>query len=70
MTKKAQNKKLLEFLLRGRSINFIQARSMGIAYLNSRLSDLRKQGVKIKAEWIKIGETHCKKYQLEKKFVH
>lgn len=62
--KEKQNQILLQHLRGGRTIHFIRAREIGIGFLNSRLSDLRKRGYCFSWVWIKIGETRCKKYRI------
>ncbi|MEJ7740465.1 MAG: hypothetical protein WKF97_23865 [Chitinophagaceae bacterium] len=59
----AQNKRLYEHLLAGSTINFLQARDMGIGYLNSRISDLRKV-MTIHSRFIRINGIQCKEYSL------
>jgi len=62
--KEKQNQILLQHLRGGRTIHFIRAREIGIGFLNSRLSDLRKRGYCFSWGWIKIGDTRCKKYRI------
>lgn len=60
-----QNELLHDHLMRGNTINFIQAREMGIAFLNSRISDLRASEVPVYFRWIKVNNTRCKEYSLQ-----
>lgn len=60
-----QNQKLKALLTEGKTINFLQAREIGIGHLHSRISDLcNKQGMKIYRRFIRIGRTNCKEYSL------
>lgn len=59
-----QNRKLYEHLQAGNTINFLQASDLGIRYLNSRISDLNKQGLQIHSRFIRIGYTKCKEYSI------
>ncbi|MEJ7738512.1 MAG: hypothetical protein WKF97_13865 [Chitinophagaceae bacterium] len=58
-----QQKLLLEHLRNGNTINFLQARDMGIGYLNSRIADLRKE-ITIHSRFIRISNVKCKEYSL------
>lgn len=60
----AQNERLLNHLKIGFTINFIQARKMGIGFLNSRISDLKKNDYVIYDRWISIKGIRCKEYSL------
>lgn len=53
-----QNKRLYERLASGHTINFQDAKELGIAYLNSRISDLRSNGVQV-CRFIRIRSTQC-----------
>jgi hypothetical protein len=59
-----QNSILLAYLKTGKTIHFIHARTMGIGFLNSRISDLIKNDVVIYKRWVNIGSIHCKEYSL------
>ncbi len=64
-----QNKKVFEHLNEGKTINCIEAQSMFITALNSRISDLRnKFGIKIYDRFVSIGigKTKVKEYSLSK----
>jgi hypothetical protein len=56
---------LIEYLSEGRTINFIQAREMGIGFLNSRISDLKKKQFSVHSRWIKIKAIKCKEYSFK-----
>ena len=60
-----QNKRLYDHLASGHTINFQDARGMGIPYLNSRISDLRADGVEIHSRFIHIRATKCKEHSLQ-----
>jgi hypothetical protein len=50
-----QNKRLLTYLEQGQKINPLKAwNELGIYRLASRVCDLRKQGNKIKDEWLDV----------------
>lgn len=59
-----QNTILLEYLNTGKTIHFIKARTLGIGFLNSRISDLIKNNVVVYKRWICIGSIRCKEYSL------
>jgi hypothetical protein len=54
-----QNKRLFDYLNAGNKIHCLdKARIvLKIGYLNSRISDLKKAGVAIKKEWVKIDDS-------------
>ncbi len=60
-----QNKRILEILRSGGSINRIEAIKMGITALNSRISDLvNKYKIEgIKKEW--ESGSKCKRYSMD-----
>jgi hypothetical protein len=60
-----QNELLLAHLKAGNTINFLQARQMGIGFLNSRISDLIANDVAVFKRWIKVGKCSCKEYSLK-----
>ena len=56
---------LIEYLSEGRTINFIQAREMGIGFLNSRIPDVKARGYKVYNRWTKIKTIKCKEYSFK-----
>ncbi len=60
----AQTKRLVDHLERGKSIHFIQARQMGIGFLNSRMSEIRKTRA-VFEKWTKVGRVNCKLYSFK-----
>jgi hypothetical protein len=56
---------LIEYLSEGRTINFIQAREMGIGFLNSRIPDVKEKGYTVYSRRIKIGHIYCKEYSFK-----
>jgi hypothetical protein len=60
---RTQNEKLKRFLDSGRRINcFSKARqSMKIGYLNSRVSDLKKEGYPLGKQWITTKDSDGRK---------
>lgn len=64
-----QNKALYDHLSAGNTITMYQAQSIGVGYLNSRVSDLRNRaGVTIYDRFITINGSQVKEYSL-KEFV-
>lgn len=62
---KGQNKKVYDYISENGSINMIQAHSIGVMHLHSRISDLRnKNGITIYDRFIKVGEISMKQYSL------
>ena len=57
-----QNEKLEQHLSAGNTINFMQARAMGIGFLNSRMSDLKKNDKIFFSRWVVIEGCKCKEY--------
>lgn len=69
---KGQNKKLYDFLSAGNKITCFseEMQRLGIGYLNSRISDLRKLNVNIKSAWTKAPDRNgelvtVKEYSIE-----
>ncbi len=60
-----QNNRLYEHLQAGNTINFLQARDLGIGFPNSRIAELRKQQVTIYSRFIRISNVQCKEYSLQ-----
>lgn len=60
-----QNKRLYDHLASGYTINFLQAKQLGVSYLNSRISNLKESGIPIYSRFIRIGNTQCKEYSLQ-----
>lgn len=60
----AQNKRLYDYLQEGNTINFLQARDIGIGFLNSRIAELRKHQITIHSRYIRIQNIQCKEYSL------
>jgi hypothetical protein len=56
---------LIEYLSEGRTINFIQAREMGIGFLNSRIPNVKEKGYTVYSRRIKIGHIYCKEYSFK-----
>jgi hypothetical protein len=55
METESQNKRIKEYLMKGKSLTPLDALYMFSCFaLSSRISDLRKQGVNIKSELIEI----------------
>lgn len=63
---KGQNKRLYEYLKSGNTINCMHPAmiELQIGYLNSRISDLVKNGIAIKKKFIKINDTNVVEYSL------
>ena len=61
-----QNRALYDYLRTGATINCMSdARArLGIGYLNSRVSDLRKAGVSVYKRMIEVGGVHVKEYSM------
>ena len=54
-----QTKRLLAYLEQGQTINPLKAwNELGIYRLASRVCDLRKQGVKVKDEWLDVSNRY------------
>lgn len=60
-----QNQKLLEHLQSGNTINFLQAKDLGIDSLNTRIVDLRKQGTVVHTRVIRINGIFCNEFGLK-----
>jgi hypothetical protein len=65
-----QNKRVYEWLASGHTINCIQAQTIGITALNSRISDLRnRSGVQVYDRFITLPSgTKVKEYSLKSFF--
>lgn len=63
---KGQNFRLYEYLKTGKTINCMDSamNDLQIGYLNSRISDLVKNGIAIKKKFIKINDTKVVEYSL------
>jgi hypothetical protein len=62
---KGQNKKVYDYIIENGSIQMIQAHSIGVMHLHSRISDLRnKNGITIYDRFITVGEISMKEYSL------
>lgn len=59
-----QSMKLYEHLLQGHSINFLQARELGITHLDKHIADLRRE-LTIHSRTIRIHNTRCTEYSLQ-----
>ena len=58
-----QNKRIFEHLMSGRTINCIEAQSMFVLALHSRISELRnKFGITINDKFVSVGEVKVKQY--------
>ena len=57
-----QLKELHERFKRGERLTAIDAQQFGVMRLASRVNELRKAGVHITSEWVKIGNTKHKLY--------
>lgn len=54
-----QNKRLLNYLEQGETINPLKAwNELGIYRLASRVCDLRKQGIKVKDRWLDVSNRY------------
>ena len=61
-----QNKALYQHLAAGNTITMFQAQSIGVGYLNSRVSDLRnKIGVHVYDRMINVNGVSVKEYSLK-----
>lgn len=58
-----QATKLYEHLLQGQSVNFVQAREMGITHLEKHIADLRRKA-KIYSRIIRMHNAKCNEYSL------
>lgn len=58
-----QNKLLYDYLLNG-NIDMFIAREIGIGFLNSRVSDLKKHKIEIYSKYIKKNNSTVKLYSL------
>ncbi len=61
---KAFNTKLYDHLQQGYTINFVQAKAMGIAQLNSHIAEIRKI-VNIYSRTVRINNVTCMEYSLQ-----
>ena len=59
-----QSMKLYEHLLQGHSINFVQAREMGITHLDKHITDLRRTST-IYSRSIRMHNAICNEYSLQ-----
>jgi len=54
-----QNKRLLNYLEQGETINPLKAwNELGIYRLASRVCDLRKQGIEVKDRWLDVSNRY------------
>ena len=54
-----QNKRLLNYLEQGKTINPLKAwNELGIYRLASRVCDLRKQGIEVKDRWLDVSNRY------------
>jgi len=60
----AFNIQLYDYLQSGNSINFVQARELGIDQLDRHIEDLRKV-IKVYAKPIRINQVKCFDYSLQ-----
>ena len=60
-----QSMKLYEHLMKGNSINFVQAGEMGITYLEKHIADLRRK-ITIHSRVIRIHNARCNEYSLQR----
>jgi hypothetical protein len=58
-----QSMRLLEHLQQGNSVNFVQAREMGITHLDRHIAELRRE-LTIHSRVIRMGNTRCLEYSL------
>lgn len=75
MEKESQNKRIKEYLQKGKTITPLEALCLfGCWALSSRISDLRREGLKIKSELIDITSDgkikHVSRYSIAKVMVH
>ncbi len=56
--------KLQEYLQNGNTINFVQARELGISHLDKHIEDLRKR-MNVHSRMIRISNTRCNEYSLQ-----
>lgn len=63
-----QNLRLFQYLSSGKTIHCMHEamKELGIGYLNSRCSDLKKHGVEIFKRYISVNDTVVKEYSLTK----
>lgn len=57
---------LYDKFIHGERLTAIDASGFGVMRLASRVNELRKNGVPIKSEWVKIGQTKHKLYYYER----
>ena len=60
----AQRKLLMDHLLAGNTINFIQAMEMGITHLNTRVAELRSRDITIYSRPVHLRNIKCQEYSL------
>lgn len=64
---KGQCRRLYDYLMAGNSITMFEAGSIGVGYLNSRISDLRnKCNIHIEDKMIYKNGSHVKEYSIPK----
>lgn len=60
-----QNRKVYDFMKEKGTINMIQAHSIGVMHLHSRISDLRnKNGIRVYDRFVKVNGIDMKEYSL------
>lgn len=62
---KGPNKALYEYLASGKAISFMQARSLGITNLGTKVSILRDAGITVYERAIRISNIQCMEYSLQ-----
>lgn len=60
-----QNKRLIDHLNAGNTINFIEAGEMGITHLSTRITELRAHDIIIYERPLQIQNTRCSEYSLK-----
>ncbi len=63
-TPKAYNINLYDHLQQGNSVNFVQAKALGITQLDSRIAEIRKI-TNVYARTIRINAVKCTEYSLQ-----
>lgn len=62
----SQNKRILQYLLKGRSLTPLQAlKKFGCLRLAARINDLRDLGYKIESEIVYSEKKHFSKYKIQ-----
>ncbi len=59
-----QDKRLIDHLRAGNTINFLEAGEMGITHLKTRIDDLRRNEIIVYERPIQIQNTRCSEYSL------